>query len=145
MSRHQPFNLLVLQHSNSCVDEYGGRRGVKVRPVKWRWRSVKQNKFHFHLKSGGGFSMSTVVIFSATVFSSASKYRSIKYSQCSQRRWLNALPGKVKASLKKVRNSSCSQGRNILDILTYNNMPLETKQGLVSGLTCASFCNGRDV
>ena len=33
-----------------------------------------------HLKSGGGLSMSTVVIFRATVFSSASRYRSMKYS-----------------------------------------------------------------
>ena len=45
--RHQPFNLLVLQNSNSCVDEYGGRRGVEVRPVKWRLRGVKQKKFVF--------------------------------------------------------------------------------------------------
>lgn len=33
-----------------------------------------------NLKSGGGLSMSTVVIFSEMVFSSASKYRSMKYS-----------------------------------------------------------------
>jgi len=34
----------------------------------------------FHRKSGGGFSMSTVVIFKEIVFSSANKYRSMKYS-----------------------------------------------------------------
>ena len=74
----------------SKLDLLSGDRGVS-----------SKNKFRFHLKSGGGFSMSTVVIFSATVFSSASKYRSIKYSWYSQRRWLKALPGKIKAPLGK--------------------------------------------
>ena len=52
---------LDLEHENSCKCSVSLLKG-------------------FYLKSGGGFSMSTVVIFSATVFSSAKRYRSIKYS-----------------------------------------------------------------
>ena len=52
--------------------------GPKAEKKKYNW--VRYYTARTHRKSAGGFCMSTVVTFRAIVLSSASRYRSIKYS-----------------------------------------------------------------